>query len=214
MFFSAAVGYAIVVGSSILKVPQIVNVVRSQSAEGISLASILLECAMYSTSASWGLARGVDFKDYGESIIIMCQMVFLVTIVSFFSQRFRLAALVLGAILGINGAFAMRMLPKVLHEGMLAAQTVVLISSRLPQIYMNYRRRATGQLSFLTYFLALGGGCARCMTVLLNVSVEQGKYPLFCQQAIAAVLSATIVSQILYYGPKGRVAVGKSEKKN
>lgn len=40
-------------------------------------------------------------------------------------------------------------------------QTAVLIGSRVPQIVQNFKAGSTGQLSFTTTFLTLGGGMGR-----------------------------------------------------
>ena len=75
--FSTALGYAVVFGAVILKVPQILKIVRGGNADGVSLTGNLLETAGYTISASWGIARQLQFKDYGENIFVLVQLVVL-----------------------------------------------------------------------------------------------------------------------------------------
>jgi mannose-P-dolichol utilization defect protein 1 len=91
------------------------------------------------------------------------------------------------------------MVDPAIHETLLNFQIVLNLTSRIPQIYSNYRSRATGQLSFTTFFLAFGGAAARVATTFVNVPWEKGKGTLLLQSCIATVLNAIIISQILMY---------------
>ncbi|RNC40178.1 putative SNF2 DNA repair protein [Trypanosoma cruzi] len=90
-------------------------------------------------------------------------------------------------------------LPRIFHELLLGLQIFLGMSSRVPQIIMNYRNQSTGHVSFLTYYLAMVGGIARLLTTFHNVSVEKGKYVMLMQFGVAVGLNATILLQILAY---------------
>lgn len=47
---------------------------------------------------------------------------------------------------------------------------VLIIISRVPQIWTNYKSKSTGQLAFLTYALAWGGSAGRFVTCLIESS--------------------------------------------
>jgi mannose-P-dolichol utilization defect protein 1 len=196
---SAGLAYCIVVGSSILKVPQLFNIVKSRSADGVSLTSVLMEAAGYSIWASWGLARGLDFKDYGESLVITLQLALLVVLVGFYQNRMSTVALIYTPICVFGLIMATGFIPAVLHEALLSVQIVLGMCARVPQIYSNYKRKNTGELAFLTFFLAFGGCGARLLTTLINVPLEKGKLMLMLQFLIAGLLNFIVVAQITFY---------------
>mmetsp|Transcript_25185 Transcript_25185/g.29276 ORF Transcript_25185/g.29276 Transcript_25185/m.29276 type:complete len:86 (-) Transcript_25185:67-324(-) len=68
---------------------------------------------------------------------------------------------------------------------------------------MSYRNRSTGQLAFLTFFMAFGGCAARLITTTLNVSWEKGKAAMLVQFGVGLFLNATILSQMWLYRNQG-----------
>merc|ERR1719238_2391483 len=57
---SKGLGLAIIAGSILVKVPQIVNLMASKSAEGLSLFSVLLELFPCATIIGYALASGLS----------------------------------------------------------------------------------------------------------------------------------------------------------
>ncbi|KAG5483356.1 hypothetical protein LSCM1_04903 [Leishmania martiniquensis] len=196
--------YVVVVGASILKVPQILKVLRNSQADGISLLSLFVELFSYVISTSWGAVQGLPFRDYGENVFITVQLIVLLLLVAKLQKKTWRASLVLTIELLALYALANRWVPRTIHEWALSGQVFLSMASRVPQIYANYRTRCCGQLSFLTFFLAFGGGVVRVMTTALNVSWEKGKAVMLVQYSVAATLNAVIVAQILYDGIAGR----------
>lgn len=62
-------GYCILLGSTVVKVPQLINVVRARSAAGLSSLSVELETLGYAISASYGLLKQLPFSAYGETMV-------------------------------------------------------------------------------------------------------------------------------------------------
>ncbi|EPY26482.1 mannose-P-dolichol utilization defect 1 [Angomonas deanei] len=124
----------------------------------------------------------------------------------------RSALLVLLLELLTFAAFSTGALPTSVHKALLSSQILLNISSRVPQILMNYRNKSTGALSFLTFFLAFGGGVARVMTTAINVPWEKGKAVFLTQFIVAATLNLIVISQILYYAPRRRQVAKKDGK--
>lgn len=197
--FSTVLGYAVVVGAVILKVPQILKIVRGGNANGVSLTGNLLETAGYTISASWGIARQLQFKDYGENIFVLVQLVVLCLLIARHQRRVGSTVGTLTALALSLYALSQNLISPTIHEALLTVQIGLGIASRLPQIYLNYRQRATGQLSFITFFLAFGGGGARLITTALNVPWEKGKAMILLQYAFTVTLNGIILGQILLY---------------
>lgn len=199
---SNCLSYGVVVGASILKVPQIIRVVRTRSAEGISLTSIYVELLSYVISTSWGVVQLLEFRDYGENVFIFAQLVVLTLMVASFQKKTASAVAVLVADLALFGIFSAGYVPTAVHKSLLSSLILLNISSRVPQIRLNYINKSTGQLSFLTFFLALGGGVARVLTTLVNVPREKGKMVMLTQFSIAALLNLIVIVQILVYAER------------
>lgn len=203
---SNCLSYGIVFGAAVLKVPQIVNVARSNSAEGISLVSNYVELLSYVISTSWGVVQGLDFRDFGENSLIFVQLIVLVVMVARLQGQTPAAVAVIAAELGAFYVMCQGVVPRGVHEYLLSGQILLNISSRVPQIILNHRSGGTGQLSFLTFFLAFGGGLARVLTTAVNVPWAKGKAVMLAQFSVAASLNLIIIAQILYYGYKARKA--------
>lgn len=205
---SNCLSYAVVVGASILKVPQILKVWQNNKADGISLLSIIVELLSYVISTSWGMVQGLPFRDFGENFLITVQLIVLLLLVAKLQKKTKTACFALVAELLTFYAFASGQVPRSVHESLLSGQVLLNMSSRVPQIYANYQTRCQGQLSFLTFFLAFGGGVARVLTTALNVSWEKGKGVMLVQFGVAASLNAIILAQMLFY----KLADKKSRK--
>lgn len=100
-----ALGYAVLTGATIVKVPQILNVVRAGSAEGINAISIELEVLGYFIHFSYGFLLALPFSTYGESLLLLIQTVVLLLLVNNYARAplWRSAAVV--AMLAVAGGW-------------------------------------------------------------------------------------------------------------
>ena len=197
---ASLLGYLIVFGSGILKVPQILAIVRNKSADGVSLTGHLMETFGYCVSLSWGISRGLKFSDFGESTFVFAQLIVLNLLIGFYTRQLPLAALGCAFFGALTYALAVRIVPIAAHELLFSAQILFTISSRVPQIYLNYKKRSVGQLSFITCFLAFGGTAARLLTTFISVSWDQGKAVMLLQFTTAALLNGILLLQFVFYG--------------
>lgn len=202
IFISSFLSYGVVVGASILKLPQIFAILKGGSAKGISLTGNLVELLAYVISLSWGINQKFNFRDFGENAIIFFQLLGLVSLVAHYQNEKGKAMIVVALEFVLFYLLLQGVVPVSVHKSLLSGQILLNICSRVPQIIMNFRSKSTGQLSFLTFFLALGGGVARVMTTALNVPWAKGKGILLTQYSVAALLNLIIIAQILIYKQK------------
>ena len=203
----------IVCGSVILKAPQIVKIVRANSAEGVSLSMHVLESLAYAIGTSWGIHRELEFWDYGETVFISAQLVVLTLLIAYHQKRAMRGSVMIAAILAFGWCLSIGMIPKEVHEKLMSFQIIISLIARLPQIYMNYKRKSTGQLAFVSFFLALGGAIARVLTVSLNVPWLKGKAILLLQQSVTILLNGLILMQIFMYRNSKVVGQKKNDDK-
>lgn len=148
---SKALGIGIVGASSVVKVPQILNLVRSRSASGVSFLSYLLETTSYLISLAYNVRNGFPFSTYGETALILGQNIVITVLVLNYSGRAGVAALfaavlaAAAATLFTGGAVDMAAL------GYLQAGAGALgVASKVPQIAAIWQEGGTGQLSAFT----------------------------------------------------------------
>lgn len=148
---SKALGIGIVAASSIVKVPQIINLVRSRSASGVSFLSYLLETTSYLISLAYNFRNGFPFSTYGETACILVQNVVITVLVLNYSGRAGLAAVFVAALAASSATLFME---DVLDMGMLgylqAGAGTLGVASKLPQILAIWQEGGTGQLSAFT----------------------------------------------------------------
>ena len=75
------VSYAIIAGACVVKVPQIVNVLRAGNAKGLSLSAIYLETVATLAGTIYNLLMGNAFRTYGETALILAQNLIIVLLV-------------------------------------------------------------------------------------------------------------------------------------
>ena len=71
--FSKAVGFAVISGSFIYKVPQIINIIKAGSTKGIQASSVYFESLVFLHTLSYSKHLQLDLSVYGETIIVLFQ---------------------------------------------------------------------------------------------------------------------------------------------
>jgi uncharacterized protein with PQ loop repeat len=72
---STAMGYVVIAGSMLFKVPQAVRIFRKKSAEGLSASMYILESAGIAMSLAFSMKNAFPFSTYGEAVFILLQNV-------------------------------------------------------------------------------------------------------------------------------------------
>ena len=70
LLISKTLGFGIIVGGSIVKLPQIIKIIRAQTTKGISLSSYLLESFGYTVTLAYNMRKENPFSTYGESMYL------------------------------------------------------------------------------------------------------------------------------------------------
>lgn len=73
MTISKALGYGLVIGGTIVKVPQLIKILISKSIFGISFISILMESMTNWVMIVYSWWRGNPFSIYGENVFLLIQ---------------------------------------------------------------------------------------------------------------------------------------------
>ena len=197
--FSKALGLAIVAGSSIVKIPQILKLLQTKSSSGISFLSYALETVAFVITLAYSARSGFPFSTYGETALIAVQNVVISLLVLRYSGREALAAVFVAAL--AVGGWALQD-EKVVDMGLLrtlqAGGAVLAVGSKVPQIAAIWQQGGTGQLSAFAVFNYLGGSLARVFTTVQEVDDKLILYGFLAGLVLNAILAAQMVWFLIY----------------
>ena len=145
---SKALGVAIVGVSAIVKIPQLINLLSSKSAAGVSFLSYALETVAYLITLSYNVRMNNPFSTYGENAFIAVQNIAISALVLHYGGKAAGAAAfvaVLGA--GVYALFNEEFVDMKTMAMLQAAAGVIGVASKLPQILTIWMEGGTGQLS-------------------------------------------------------------------
>jgi len=138
---------------------------------------------MVMVSISYNLYLKSPIDTYAENLSVLVQTVILIILHWVFNPKTSKACVVasLGAFAGISYVLFGGILPAryydyigftnvVLSIYTLKLSNIIAIMATLPQIITNFKNKSTGQLAFLTVFLAFAGNAARIFTTVQTVN--------------------------------------------
>lgn len=145
---SKGLGIGIVAASSVVKVPQMVKLAGSRSAEGVSFLSYLLETSAYLITLAYNVRNGFPFSTYGETALILGQNVVICVLVLNYGGRAALAAVFVAALAGsVAALFAPQVVDMQALSYLQAGAGLLGVASKVPQIVAIWSQGGTGQLS-------------------------------------------------------------------
>lgn len=198
---SKGLGIAIIGASSIVKIPQLLKLLNSQSAEGISFLSYLLETASYLITLVYNIRNQFPFSTYGEVALIAIQNIAISTLVLQYSGRGPAAVLFIAGLAGAGYAmYNPSLVPMSTLQYLQASAGLLGVASKLPQIVTIFQQGGTGQLSAFAVFNYLAGSLARVFTTLQEVDDKLILYGFVA----AFVLNAVLAGQMVYYWDSGK----------
>jgi mannose-P-dolichol utilization defect protein 1 len=161
-----ALGVAIILGSCLNKIPIMLNMMKAQSAAGISRNSLYGEALVYTNCALYGFLSGHPFTAYGENSSLLVQNVVLVVLswkfsTSIISSQEKGTAIV-GFATFVFGI--LNFLPESQRYLLMSSTWPVMLYARGSQVLETYQVKHTGNLSIATTSLNLVGALIRVAT--------------------------------------------------
>ncbi|KAG7442930.1 mannose-P-dolichol utilization defect 1 protein [Guyanagaster necrorhizus] len=193
---SKGVGLGIVVGGSIVKVPQIILVLKSHSAEGLSLGSYILETLSYCINLLYSFKNGFPFSTYGENFFLTFQNALITQLIVFFSPNAQEKIILVAGGLAVFVSTLSSLSTEILSYLQIATLPLSLFA-KIPQITQNYRSKSTGQLSAFAVIAQILGCVARLFTTMQEV----GDPVVLTGFALALMLNGVLGAQLwMYWG--------------
>lgn len=218
---SKALGLGIVVFGSIMKVPQILNIVNNRSARGISLSMYTLEVMAYAISLAYAVRSRLPFSTYGENASLTVQnMIILLLVIAYtadvrtgrvdpaaHSNKITIAAVLMG--IGSLALATPSIIPAQTLTFLQACTIPISLASKVPQMAELHREKSRGQLSSFVVFAQLLGTIARIFTTM----TETDDKLLLWGFGLAGVFNAVIAAQVVYYW-NGDKALAEQKKRD
>ena len=192
-----ALGFVVGAGSLLLYTPIALRLMRTSSADGLTLSTWWLKLASYSFSDLYCYTNGYPISQYAETLVITAEAACVLGLVAFYQRRLDASFTVLALVYLVVAAAALETAPPELLTLAQAGATLLNTVALLPQILLNARREDTGDYSPLTAGLACGGCTIRLFT---TVRLASGDPLLLTGYATGLALNGAVLAQVFYYG--------------
>jgi len=204
VLISKLIGYAIVGFSFIFKLTQIVTIINTKSAEGLSEFSCMTEIFVYLNTALYSFHLGLAYSTYLENVIILAQTLIILLLLYLFSKSTSfiqtIQRLTFIPMLIVISYFCLedKLITKNNWQLIASSPLFFMSLSKLTQIINSYRLQSTGPLSMITALLGITGNITRGFTLV----VESGDLLLILNQVYSLSLNFITMVQIIIYRPK------------
>jgi len=205
---SKGLGLGMVVFATVIKIPQVLKVARSKSAEGLSLAAMLVEQFGYVYNLATHYRESYPITTYGDFIAIMLQNMALLVLAFKFSKRTAQGVLVVSAFFAMLFFMCSELCPIEWLRFLTTLNALVSLGSRVPQIYANFAARSTGALSVVTTAGMAIGSCARVFTTYMDIPSRR----ILLGYVTSASCHLTLLTQILMYGGSSSSTASSGKK--
>ncbi|XP_040203007.1 mannose-P-dolichol utilization defect 1 protein [Rana temporaria] len=209
ILLSKVLGFGIIAGSVMVKVPQILKLLRSGTAEGLSFHSVLLELLALTGTMVYSITYSFPFSAWGEVLFLLLQTLIIGFLIQHLGSRTNLGILFLGIYFSIVAVLLSPVVPMAVVTMLQAANVPAIIISRLIQAMTNYKNGHTGQLSAVTVALLFLGSLARIFTSIQ----ETGDNLMALTYVVSSSCNGLIFAQLLYYWNVGSAEEKKKKKK-
>lgn len=210
LFGTKIMGYAIIVGASAVKIPQVLKIFGAKSGAGITVIGVLLELLAITFNSCYSIRNNFPFSAWGEAIFLALETALIAFLVLWY-DGYKAQAI---SFVTIYSGIVYTLLNLISKDVMWYCQSTVLylaVSGKLFQAFKNYKSQHTGQISAVTAWAILAGSIMRIFTTIQ----ETGDMLTAVTFAASATANAVIAFQVCYYWVSTQKFIEKGrEKKN
>lgn len=192
---SKALGIALIIGSVLVKLPQIIKIYSNKSGEGINIFSVTLDLTAITIYASYNYVKAFPFSSWGDTALLAVQTLAIGILVLYYQGYvlksvgyalvyFGVCIILMGGITPVDALWTLQIF-----------NIPILLLGKLSQAYTNYKNGHTGQLSAITLLMLFFGSLARIFT-----SIQETGDTMSIVTYVASSFANTVLAfQLLYY---------------
>ena len=183
---ATVLGYVVATGSLLLYTPIALRIVRTGSADGLTLSTWWLKLGSYTCSDLYCYSNGYPVSAYAETLVITLEAACILGLVAAYQDRLDAGFLAgAGTFLAVAGTAAAGGAPAEALALAQAGSTVLNTAALLPQLALNAERGSPG-------------GCS--IRLFTTVQLTSGDPLLLAGYGLGLALNAAVLAQIFYYG--------------
>eukprot|EP01083_Nonionella_stella_P020431 56652_1 len=195
---SKLLSVGIILGAMLYKVPQIIKITSSQSAEGISVLALSIQTLSCVITTSYSYRSLFPFSTYGELPIVFIQNIIILVLIYYYQQtdtkKFTAMQIVFCVVLQ-TVCLNENVISFSILELLYSLQFLTIVGSVLPQIYQIYMEQTTGQLSLITTLLSSLGTFGRLFTTMQELDDPKAIF----MSSLSATMRAILLGQFVIY---------------
>lgn len=196
IFAAKLLGYGIIVGASLVKLPQVIKIFNAKSGAGITLFGVLLELMAITFNACYSLRNNFPFSAWGEAIFLAIETALIAFLILWYDGSKTGAVGYISAYVALISALVHpSFIPKDVVWYLQSTVLPLAVTGKMIQAFKNYKAQHTGQISAVTAWSILAGSLARIFTTIQ----ETGDMLTAVTFACAASANAIIALQVAYY---------------
>lgn len=210
VFAAKLLGYAIVVGASAVKLPQVIKIFQAKSGAGITIFGVLLELLAITFNACYSFKNNFPFSAWGEAIFLAIETALIAFLVLWYDVNKGKATTFL--VLYTSIVYTLThptFVPKHIMWWLQSSVLPLAVTGKMFQAVKNYKAQHTGQISAVTAWAIFAGSLTRIFTTIQ----ETGDMLTATTFGFAAAANATIALQVLYYWKSTQKFIEKGKKK-
>jgi uncharacterized protein with PQ loop repeat len=210
LLLSKVLSLGVIAGSFVGKLPQVYEIWKAQSAEGVSTVSIWTEAVSMGIQFAYNVVRRTPLSTYAEVPVLFVQMLLLALVAAwadgYLTCRISMYA---AALTAVTAGMSVGIIPAIVTTTLYAANVLLGLLIVAPQVALNYRTRSTGRLSFVVTAMTFCGLSTRLFTTLMEVEDAILRLTIALNWSLMAIL----MLQFYIYRPGKEADVDTGELK-
>jgi len=209
LLLTKSLGYGIIAGATIVKVPQVLKLLKAKSSVGLSFVGVFLELLAITFGAAYAFNKNYPFSAWGESLFMLIETAAIAFLVLFYDGKKSTSVLFLISFTSALYVLMSGLTPVNVLWTLQASNLPLVIVGKLLQAFKNYSNSHTGQLSAITTVLLLLGSTARIFT-----SIQETGDNLVVLIFVAATFANLVLfAQLVFYWKATNQFLLKESKK-
>jgi len=190
-----ALGYGIIIASTLVKLPQVLKIMSNKSGAGIAVLGVLMELMAITFNASYSYAKRFPFTAWGETIFLLVETALIAFLVLFYDGKKGQALVFLVTHSAIVYILTSGFTPINVLWSFQACNLPLAVTGKLVQAYNNLKNGHTGQMSAITVWML----CLGCVARVFTSIQETGDQLTIMTYLVASVANGLLVAQVHYY---------------